>query len=72
MSAAATKQAISRTDLERKMRELQGGVDDARASATSYAIAAGAVVVVAVVGIAFLMGRRKGKKGRTVVEVRRV
>jgi len=68
----ATKQAISRTDLERKMRELQGGVDDARASATSYAIAAGAVVVVAVVGIAFLMGRRKGKKGRTIVEVRRV
>jgi len=32
----------------------------------------GAVVVVAVVGIAFLMGRRKGKKGRTIVEVRRV
>jgi hypothetical protein len=54
------------------MRELQGGVDHARASATSYAIAAGAVVVVAVVGVAFLMGRRKGKKSRTVVEVRRI
>ena len=71
MTAAATK-PISRSDLEKKMRELQGGVDDARASATSYAVAAGAVVLVAVVGIAFLMGRRKGKKSRTVVEVRRV
>ena len=72
MSAVATRPTISRTDLERKMRELQGGVDHARASATSYAIAAGAVVVVAVVGVAFLMGRRRGKRSRTVVEVRRI
>lgn len=73
MTAAATSdQPIRRNDLESKMRELQGGVGEAAASATSYVVVAGAVAVVAVIGVAYFFGRRKGKKSRTVVEVRRV
>jgi len=54
------------------MRELQGEVDETRESATSTLLTVGAVVVVAVVAMAFLFGRRKGKKRTTVVEVRRI
>ena len=54
------------------MRELQGEVTETRESATSTLVTVGAVVVVAVIAVAFLMGRRKGKKRTTVVEVRRL
>ena len=36
------------------------------------AITAGAVVVAVVIAAVFLFGRRKGKKLRTIVEIRRV
>jgi hypothetical protein len=70
--SAATAHPISRSDLESKMRELQGEVVGVRQQATSYAIAAGAVAVVAVIGVAYIFGRRRGKKRSTVVEVRRL
>ncbi len=72
MSAQPIHQPIRRQDLEAKMRELQGEVDDTRESATSTLLTVGAVVVVTVVAVAFLLGRRKGKKRTTVVEVRRI
>jgi hypothetical protein len=73
MSAqAAPRRPITRDDLERKMREIQGEVDETKESAQSTLLAVGAVVVVAVVAIAFLAGRRKGKKRTTIVEVRRI
>jgi hypothetical protein len=63
---------ITPRDLETKFRELQGGVESAGESAKSYAITVGAIAVVAVVGVAYLLGRRRGKKRSTVVEVRRI
>lgn len=63
---------IRRDDLEAKLRELQGGVDETRQSATTTLMTVGAVVAVGVVAVAFLLGRRKGKKRTTVVEVRRI
>lgn len=54
------------------MRELQGGVTETREAATTTLVTVGAVVLVGVVAVAFLMGRRKGKKRTTVVEVRRI
>ena len=71
MSALAQDQ-ISRSDLESKMRELQGEVDSTATSAKEYAMVVGAVALVAVVSVAFLLGRRRGKKKSTVVEVRRL
>lgn len=68
----ASAQPISRNDLENKMRELQGEVDETRQTAASSIVTVGAVVLVAVVAVAFLLGRRKGKKRTTVVEVRRI
>ena len=63
---------IQRDDIEAKIRELHGGVEETRQSATSTLLTIGAVVAVGVVAAAFLLGRRKGKKRTTVVEVRRL
>jgi hypothetical protein len=72
MSAAAPKGLITRGDLEAKLRQLQGGVEETKDSALSTAITVGAVVAVGVVAVAFLLGRRRGRKRTTVVEVRRI
>ena len=63
---------IERDDLEAKIRELHGGVEETRQSATSTLVTVGAVVAVGVIAVAFLLGRRRGKKRTTMVEVRRL
>jgi hypothetical protein len=68
----ALPKEITRRDLESKFRELQGEVTSAGDSAKSYALVVGAVAAVAVVGVVYLLGRRRGKKRSTVVEVRRL
>lgn len=73
MTAPTTSPSpITRDDLELKLRQIQGEVDETKQSAQSTLVAVGAVVAVAVVAIAFLAGRRKGKKRTTIVEVRRI
>ena len=63
---------IERSDIEAKIRELHGGVEDTAQSATSTLVTVGAVVIVGVVAVAFLLGRRKGRRRTTIVEVRRI
>jgi 1-aminocyclopropane-1-carboxylate deaminase/D-cysteine desulfhydrase-like pyridoxal-dependent ACC family enzyme len=69
---AAAHAPVTRGQIEAKLRELQGGVEETKQSAASTLITVGAVVAVGVIAIAFLAGRRKGKKRTTVVEVRRI
>jgi hypothetical protein len=69
---AVVEKKITRDDLEAKFREVQGEVDEAGDQAKSYAVAAGVVLVVLAVGVAWFLGRRRGKSQRTVVEIRRV
>ena len=63
---------IKRADLEAKLRELRGEVDETAEEARSRLVTIGAVVVVGVVVGAFLLGKRKGRRRSTVVEVRRI
>ncbi|CAN5661404.1 hypothetical protein BH20ACT2_BH20ACT2_21090 [soil metagenome] len=63
---------ISRDDIEAKFRELRGEVDQAAQSAKTPLIAAAAVAAVVLVGLAFVLGRRRGRRTTTLVEVRRV
>jgi hypothetical protein len=63
---------ITRGDLESKFRELEGGVEETKESAQSSIVTVGAILLVIVIAIAFLSGRRKGTKRSTVVEVRRL
>lgn len=64
--------SVSRADIEAKLREIRGEVETTGNNVKQYAIVAGAVVAVAVVALAFTLGKRKGKRKTTVVEVRRV
>jgi hypothetical protein len=62
---------ISRADIEAKARQITAVVADTKESVENTAVLAGVAVVV-VVGIAYLLGRRKARAGRAVVEVYRV
>lgn len=65
-------QPVTRDAIEAKLRQIKGEVDTSTAAAKPVALVVGVVVAVAVVGLAYVMGRRKGKKKTTLVEVRRV
>ena len=71
-SSAVPADRISRDDIENKFRELQGEVEVIGDEAMNYALVAGAVIAVSVVAVAFWLGRRKGRRARTVVEIRRL
>jgi hypothetical protein len=72
MSATAPAPQITRADIEAKFRELQGGATK-RAEAAGATLMKVAVGVLAVVVVsAFVLGRRKGRRQTTIVEIRRV
>lgn len=62
---------ITRDDLEKKFKdlqnEIQGTSERNKVSIATVAAAGSAVVVI----IAYLLGRRSGRKRRSVVEIRR-
>jgi hypothetical protein len=62
---------ITRDDIEAKAREIVEAVDQTRESARNTAVIAGVVVAV-LVAAAFIIGRRRGSKNKTMVEVYRV
>jgi hypothetical protein len=62
---------ISRDDIEAKARELVGAVDETRESVKNTAMLLG-LAVAGVVVAAFVVGRRRGSRNKTVVEVYRV
>ncbi len=75
--AALTKategnERITRDNIESKLREIRGEVSDVGNASKGYVLAAGVAALTVVVAGAYLLGRRKGKKRTTVVEVRRV
>jgi len=63
---------VTRADIEAKLGEIRGVTEDATEIAEGTAktglVAAGVGVVV----VAFLLGRRRGRKKSTIVEVRRI
>lgn len=67
-----TTDKITRDDLEAKFRELKEDVDDTTETARSYAIAVAAGAAVLIFAVAFVSGRRRGRKRSTVVEIRRI
>ena len=63
---------ITREDIENKFRQLTGEVNETAQRMSRMAIAGGAAGVVLLLILAFLVGRSKGVKKTTVVEVVRV
>lgn len=64
--------AISRADIERKLREISGEVESIERDVKPYLVAVGAAAALVAVAAAFALGKRRGKRKRTVVEIRRV
>lgn len=62
---------LSREDIEAKARQLVDAVDETKESVRSKAMLA-AVAVGVIVAAAFIIGRRRGSRKKTVVEVYRV
>lgn len=63
---------VSLGDIEAKLRDLKGDVDQGARTAKNGGAAIGAALAAAVVAIAFVLGKRKARKKTTVVEIRRV
>lgn len=61
---------VEKADLEAKLREIQGVVEESKAATTGMVVAA--VVVVIAIALFFLLGKRTGKKGSARVEVFRL
>ncbi|MCU1460628.1 MAG: hypothetical protein JWO37_703 [Acidimicrobiales bacterium] len=71
-TVAAQDTPIRREDIEAKLRELRGEVEQTGQQAKQVGLYVGVAAAVVVVGLVFWLGKRKGKKETTVVEIRRV
>jgi hypothetical protein len=65
-------QRITRADIEAKLREMRGDVEQTAEAAKAPILAIAAGVAGLVVIAAFLLGKRRGRRRSTVVEIRRV
>ena len=68
---AGNAMTVSRTDLENKLQEIRGVIDDTAQGAKNTGVLAGVGAVVAML-VAYLLGRRKGRKKSARVEVYRI
>ncbi|HVL26568.1 MAG TPA: hypothetical protein VM390_00355 [Acidimicrobiales bacterium] len=71
MTAPTTGPRVTRAEIEAKLRQVRGDVDTAGEAAKGAGSLVGALAVVAIVVVAFALGRKRGKRSSTVVEVRR-
>lgn len=67
-----TQGRITRDHIEAGFRDIQREVEGVEDETRSYVGLAVAAVAVSVVVVAFALGRRRGRKRRTIVEIRRV
>ena len=70
--APGPQKPVTRADIEAKLAQIKGVADDTTEVAEGAAKTGLVVGAVAVVVIAFLLGRRRGHKKSTIIEVRRV
>jgi hypothetical protein len=72
MATVDSTRPITRDDIQAKLHQIQEstqvGADAARGAGTTGLVAGGLLLVL----VAYLLGRRRGRKRRTVVEIRRI
>ena len=73
MSAdAGIQRRITRGDIEAKLRDMRGEVEETAEAARTPILAIAGGVAAAVIVLAFVLGKRRGRRKSTVVEIRRV
>lgn len=70
--ATTTGGRITRTDIEAKLRQLRGDAEGATETARSAGSTLAPVAVAVLLGLAYLLGKRRGRRKSTVVEIRRL
>jgi hypothetical protein len=63
---------IEVADIKAKLEEIQGDTSEAVERSRSMVIAGAVAGAVVLVGVAFLLGRRRGRRKSTWVEIRRL
>lgn len=63
---------ITRQDIETKLREIRADVDTAGEAAKGAGAIVAVVGGVVLVGVAYILGKKRGRRTSTVVEVRRL
>ena len=63
---------VTRSDLERKMGEIQDALTSTAENTARSNVPAMVIAGIVIVILAYVLGRRRGKKRTTVVEIRRV
>lgn len=71
MSSEDSKQ-ITKEDLEAKLREIHGEVNNAIKVAKPALSAVAVAIAVAVISITFVIGLKMGRKKNTVIEIKRI
>jgi hypothetical protein len=69
---ANEQNTVTRNDIEAKLREIRGFTDTTTETAQQATKPLLLALVVGAVAVAFLVGRRRGRKRSTIVEVRRI
>jgi hypothetical protein len=72
MSTVDPGRPITRDDIEAKLRQIQRGTEVGADAARGVGLAGSIVGVILVLTIVYLLGRRRGRKRRTVLEIRRI
>lgn len=68
----ATTARITRDDIEAKLREITGDIDDSVESAKPKLLAGAVAGVLFLAIVAYLLGRRRGRAKSALVEIRRL
>jgi hypothetical protein len=71
-AVAVPDKKITRDDIQSKLRELQGEVSEEVDTARNVGVAVGIGAVVIAILLAYIFGRRRGKKRQMVLEIRRI
>lgn len=63
---------VTRADIEARLRKLAGEVEEKGESAKEAGVAVAGAAGAGLLGLVFLLGRRRGRRKSTVVEITRV
>jgi hypothetical protein len=72
IATGSRERPITRSDIEAKFGQIRDATESGTGSAKGVGLAVGVAVVVGVVAVAYFLGNRRGRKRRTLVEVKRV
>jgi hypothetical protein len=69
---SSTAKPITRSDLEAKLREVSGDVNETVDAVKPQLIGGAVAVALLALLVTYLVGRRRGRKRSAIVEIRRV